>query len=210
MVMTGKRAAIYARVSTMNHGQDTGMQTRDLDQFCQQRNLVLVERYIDEGVSGAKARRPALDRLMKDAALHKFDVVIVWRFDRFARSVKHLCTALETFNDLGIAFVSMNEQIDTDSPTGKMIFTVLGAVAEMERCITVERIKGGLRNAVAKGKKLGGARDGAGRPSGSGVGPNPELVAQARTLRERKMTYREIGAFLKVSAMTAYSLVNRK
>jgi len=111
--------------------------------------------YVDEGISGTKDKRPALDRLMFDAHKRKFDVVVCWRFDRFARSVSHLLRALETFNALGIAFVSLSENVDTTTPTGKMIFTVLGAVAELERSLIVERVKAGLRNARAKGKRLG-------------------------------------------------------
>jgi DNA invertase Pin-like site-specific DNA recombinase len=111
--------------------------------------------YVDIGISGTKEKRPALDRLMADAHRRKFDVVVVWRFDRFARSVSHLLRALETFQALGIEFVSHSEQMDTSTPTGKMVFTVLGAVAELERSLIVERVKAGLRNARAKGKKLG-------------------------------------------------------
>jgi DNA invertase Pin-like site-specific DNA recombinase len=152
------RAAIYARVSTTNHGQDVSMQTRDLEQFAQARGWRLVDSYLDLGISGSKDKRPQLDRLMADAHKRRFDIVIVWRFDRFARSVSHLLRALETFNALGIAFVSLSEQMDTTTPTGKMIFTVLGAVAELERSLIVERVKAGLRNARAKGKMLGRPR----------------------------------------------------
>ena len=152
------RAAIYARVSTTNHGQDVSMQTRDLEQFAQARGWRLVDSYLDVGISGSKDKRPQLDRLMADAHKRRFDIVIVWRFDRFARSVSHLLRALETFNALGIAFVSLSEQMDTTTPTGKMIFTVLGAVAELERSLIVERVRAGLRNARAKGKTLGRPR----------------------------------------------------
>ena len=149
------RAAIYARVSTNNHGQDVAVQTRDLEHFATARGWQLVDSYLDVGISGAKDSRPELDRLMRDAHKRRFDTVIVWRFDRFARSVSHLLRALETFNALGIAFVSLSEQMDTTTPTGKMIFTVLGAVAELERSLIVERVRAGLRNARAKGKRLG-------------------------------------------------------
>jgi DNA invertase Pin-like site-specific DNA recombinase len=152
------RAAIYARVSTTNHGQDVSMQTRELRQFVEARGWSFVGDYVDEGVSGTKDKRPALDRLMSDAHKRKFDVVVCWRFDRFARSVSHLLRALETFNALGIAFVSLSENVDTTTPTGKMIFTVLGAVAELERSLIVERVRAGLRNARAKGKTLGRPR----------------------------------------------------
>lgn len=149
------RVAIYARVSTTNHGQDVTLQTRELQQFGEARGWHMVDAYIDAGVSGAKDSRPELNRLMSDAHKRRFDVVAVWRFDRFARSVSHLLRALETFNALGIAFVSLSEQMDTTTPTGKMVFTVLGAVAELERSLIVERVKAGLRNARAKGKRLG-------------------------------------------------------
>src|ERR1700692_4127698 len=148
------RMAIYARVSTTNHGQDVTLQTRELEQFAEARGWRMIGAYIDDGVSGAKDSRPELNRLMADAHKRCFDVVAVCRFDRFARSVSHLLRALETFSALGIAFVSLSEQMDTTTPTGKMIFTVLGAVAELERSLIVWRVRAGLRNARAKGKTL--------------------------------------------------------
>ena len=160
------------------------MQTRDLEQFAQARGWQLVDSYLDIGISGAKDKRPQLDRLMTDAHRRKFDVVIVWKFDRFARSVSHLLRALETFKALGIDFVSFSEQMDTSTPTGKMVFTVLGAVAELERSLIVERVRAGLRNARAKGTKLG-------RPhiavDAARIG---RLRAQGNTLRE---IARELG-----------------
>jgi DNA invertase Pin-like site-specific DNA recombinase len=130
------------------------MQIRDFAEYCQRRGWTATE-YVDVGVSGAKDRRPELDRLMVDAHQRRFDVVVVWKFDRFARSVSHLLRALETFNSLGIAFVSLGEQIDTSTPAGRMIFTVLGAVAELERSLIAERVRAGMRNARAKGKCIG-------------------------------------------------------
>jgi DNA invertase Pin-like site-specific DNA recombinase len=155
---SAKRVAIYARVSTVNHGQDVTMQTRELRQFAEARGWHVAGEYIDAGVSGARDSRPELNRLMADAHKRRFDVVCVWRFDRFARSVSHLLRALETFKALGIDFVSFSEQMDTSTPAGKMVFTVLGAVAELERSLIVERVKAGLRNARSKGKKLGRPR----------------------------------------------------
>jgi DNA invertase Pin-like site-specific DNA recombinase len=149
------RVAIYARVSTLNHGQDVTMQTRELRQFAEARGWQIAGEYIDTGVSGTKDSRPELNRLMADAHKRRFDVVCVWRFDRFARSVTHLLRALETFKALGIDFVSFSEQMDTSTPAGKMVFTVLGAVAELQRSLIVERIKAGLRNARSKGRRLG-------------------------------------------------------
>jgi DNA invertase Pin-like site-specific DNA recombinase len=152
------RAAIYARVSTTNHGQDVSLQTRELRQFADARGWQVVDEYVDVGISGSKDSRPELNRLLVDAHKRRFDIVCVWRFDRFARSVSHLLQALETFKALGIEFVSFSEQMDTTTPAGKMVFTVLGAVAELERSLIVERVRAGLRNARAKGKILGRPR----------------------------------------------------
>jgi DNA invertase Pin-like site-specific DNA recombinase len=151
------KAAIYARVSTTN-GQDPTMQTRELKEYCERRGWKIVGEYVDTGISGAREKRPELDRMMADAHRRRFDAVVVWKFDRFARSVSHLLRALETFKALGIEFVSLSEQVDTSTPMGKMVFTVLGAVAELERSLIAERVRAGLRNAVAKGKKLGRPR----------------------------------------------------
>jgi DNA invertase Pin-like site-specific DNA recombinase len=177
------RAAIYARVSTTNHGQDVTLQTRDLEQLAQARGWHLMDSYLDIGISGTKDKRPELDRLMRDAHARKFDVVVVWRFDRFARSVSHLLRALETFQALGIAFVSLSESMDTTTPAGKMVFTVLGAVAELERSLIVERVRAGLRNALAKGRTLG-------RPC--------KIVDPARiaTLRAKGLSLRAIASEL--------------
>lgn len=131
------------------------MQTRELGEYIERRGWNLAGEYIDIGISGTKEKRPELDRLMADAHRRRFDAVVVWKFDRFARSVSHLLRALETFRAQGIEFVSFSEQLDTSTPAGKMVFTVLGAVAELERGLIVERVKAGLRNAKAKGKQLG-------------------------------------------------------
>jgi DNA invertase Pin-like site-specific DNA recombinase len=184
------KAAIYARVSTANNGQDPRVQTREIGEFCERRGWTLTE-YVDIGISGTKEKRPALDRLMADAHKRKFDVVVVWKFDRFARSVSHLLRALETFNALGIAFVSLSEQLDTSTPTGKMVFTVLGAVAELERSLVVERVKAGLRNARAKGKRLG-------RPSKS------LDAARVAALRRQGASWRAISTQLDIGVATLH------
>jgi DNA invertase Pin-like site-specific DNA recombinase len=149
------KAAVYARVSTVNAGQDSTMQTRELEEYCERRGWEVHNAYVDNGYSGKKDSRPSLNKMMQDAHERRFDAVVVWRFDRFARSVSHLLRALETFNSLGVQFVSLSEQVDTSTPTGKMIFTVLGAVAELERNLIVERVRAGLRHARSKGKQLG-------------------------------------------------------
>jgi DNA invertase Pin-like site-specific DNA recombinase len=189
-------AAIYARVSTVNGGQDPTMQTRELEEYCHRRGWHLFDTYIDNGFSGKKDSRPQLNRMMQDAHERRFDVVVVWRFDRFARSVSHLLRALDTFNTHGIQFVSLSEQVDTSTPTGKMVFTVLGAVAELERNLIVERVRAGLRHARSKGKKLG-------RPTKS-VDP-----VRVRSLRANGASWREIARNLGVSVGTVFASANR-
>ncbi len=139
------RVALYARVSSSNHGQDVTLQTRELREFIEHRGWQFAGEYVDLGISGSRVRRPELDRLMADAHRHQFDAVIVWKFDRFARSVSHFLRALETFQALGIDFVSLSESLDTSTPV-------------LERSLIVERAKAGLRNARAKGKRLGRPR----------------------------------------------------
>jgi DNA invertase Pin-like site-specific DNA recombinase len=152
---SASRVAIYARISTGNGQQDPSMQTRELREYCVRRGWEVVREHIDIGFSGSREKRPELDKLMSDAHRRKFEIVVVWKFDRFARSVSHLIRALETFRALGIEFVSYSEQLDTSTPAGKLVFTVLGAVAELERSLIVERVRAGMRNAHAKGKRIG-------------------------------------------------------
>jgi DNA invertase Pin-like site-specific DNA recombinase len=189
------RAAIYARVSTTNHGQDVTLQTRELQQFAQARGWEVVGEYVDAGVSGTKDSRPELNRLIADAHKRRFDVVCVWRFDRFARSVSHLIRALETFKALGIEFVSFSEQMDTSTPAGKMVFTVLGAVAELERSLIVERVRAGLRNARAKGKTLGRPR----------VALDADRISR---LRAQGLSWAKIAKELGVGEGTVYRLAH--
>jgi len=147
------RVALYARVSTTD--QSTDSQLLDLRRYVSERGWNIFKEYVDEGISGTKDSRPALNQLMNDAKKRRFDVVLVWRFDRFARSTKHLILALEEFKNLGIDFVSYQENIDTSSPLGSAIFTIISAVAQLERDIIAERVKAGLRRARENGKKLG-------------------------------------------------------
>jgi len=147
------RVALYARVSTTD--QSTDSQLLDLRRYVRERGWNIFKEYVDEGISGTKDSRPALNVLMNDAKKRRFDVVLVWRFDRFARSTKHLILALEEFKNLGIDFVSYQENIDTSSPLGSAIFTIISAVAQLERDIIAERVKAGLRRARENGKKLG-------------------------------------------------------
>jgi DNA invertase Pin-like site-specific DNA recombinase len=153
-----KRVALYMRISTKGHGQTTDTQAVALREYAERRGSQVVDEYRDEGISGAKDRRPQLDRMMQDARKRRFDAVLVARFDRFARSTKHLVLALEEFSSLGVDFISLNESIDTSSPMGRMVFTVIAAVAELERSIIRERVVMGLDRAKRQGKRLGRPR----------------------------------------------------
>ena len=150
-----KRAALYARVSTVD--QTTTNQLLDLRQMAQQRGLEIVEEYVDQGVSGTRARRPGLDQMMADAHRGRFDVLLVWAADRLARSVKHFIDTLEELQHLNIAFISYREQIDTSGPLGKAVMVIVSAIAELERSLIVERVKMGLRRARLEGKHIGRA-----------------------------------------------------
>jgi len=147
------RIAIYARVSTKD--QSCQLQVRDLRAYCAARGFDLVREYVDVGQSGAKDSRPELNKLMDDARKRQFDAIVVWRFDRFARSTKHLLLALEEFRSLGIQFISYQENIDTSSALGQALFTIVSAVAQLERDLIRERVSAGIRNARANGKTLG-------------------------------------------------------
>lgn len=149
------QVAIYARVSTSNGQQSPDMQLSTLREYCGARGLDIFKEYVDEGISGSKDSRPALNDLMDAARKRKFDCVCVYKFDRFARSTKHLLAALDEFKALGIDFISYSENIDTSSPLGKAVFTIVGAIGELERSLIVERVKSGLQAARKRGKKLG-------------------------------------------------------
>ena len=147
------KVALYARVSTEQQSPD--LQLEDLRAWCKMRGWNIVKEYIDVDQSGAKESRPALDCLMLDARRRRFNAVLVWRFDRFARSLLHLVKALNEFQGLGLEFVSQQEAIDTSCAGGRLIFQVFGAIAEFERAVLRDRVKAGLRAARAKGKRLG-------------------------------------------------------
>ena len=190
-----KRIAIYARVSTTD--QSTESQLLDLRRYTRERGWTIFKEYCDNGVSGTKDSRPALNELMNSAKKRRFDMVLVWRFDRFARSTKHLILALEEFKNLGIDFVSYQENIDTSSPLGSAIFTIISAVAQLERDIIAERVKAGLRTARLKGIKIG-------RPAAR---IHQEQVSQ---LRNRGMSIRQIAATVKTSKSTVARCLKRR
>jgi DNA invertase Pin-like site-specific DNA recombinase len=152
-----RRCAIYVRVSRADI-QKVDAQEHELREFAERRGWSVYKVYSDEGISGAKESRPALNQLMSDCRRRLIDVVAVWKFDRFARSVKQLVTSLDEFHSLGIDFCSLTEQVDTTTPMGMLVFQILGAVAELERSLIRERTVAGLREARRKGKQLGRPR----------------------------------------------------
>jgi DNA invertase Pin-like site-specific DNA recombinase len=152
-----KRAAIYARVST-NNGQNPEMQLDELRAFCKKRGWKAAGEFVDEGISGAKEHRPALDRLLSLCRKRSVDAVVVYRYDRFARSLRNLVNALEEFRALGIDFISLHEGVDTSTPNGRLVFAIFASMAEFERELIRDRVRSGLAAARRKGKRLGRPR----------------------------------------------------
>src|SRR5437870_9305946 len=155
---TTKRVALYARVSTVNHGQDPEVQLRELREFCQRRRFEIAVEYVDKGISGSRERRPALDQLMAICRKRLVDAVVVYRYDRFARSLRQLVLALEEFRALGIDFISLHEGVDTSTPNGRLVFGIFASIAEFERELIRDRVRSGLAAARAKGKRIGRPR----------------------------------------------------
>ncbi|PYX03481.1 MAG: resolvase [Acidobacteria bacterium] len=177
-----KTAAIYARVSTLD--QSCELQLEDLRRYASQRFGRCYE-FVDEGVSGTQRRRPQLDALMNSAHKRLFDAVLVWKFDRFARSVKHLVDSLAEFRALGIDFVSYTEGVDTTTPTGQLLFHVVGAVAQFERDLIAERVRAGIAHARALGKRI--------------VRPRSQInTEQVNALRHQGRSLRQIAQSLNV------------
>jgi DNA invertase Pin-like site-specific DNA recombinase len=152
------RAAIYARVSTSNNGQNPEMQLRELREYCERRGLEIAGEYVDAGVSGAKEHRPQLDALLVACRKRCVDAVVVYRYDRFARSLRQLVNALEEFRLLGIEFISLHEGVDTSTPNGRLVFGIFASIAEFERELIRDRVKSGIAAARSKGKRLGRPR----------------------------------------------------
>lgn len=177
------KTAIYARVSTTD--QNCEMQLRELREYCARRGWEITAEYVDTGWSGAKASRPQLDRCMADAKAHRFETIVVWKLDRFSRSMLHLNQQLANLNSWGIRFMAITQNIDTDqtNPTSRLLLQILGAVAEFERETIRERVKAGMTTAKHKGVRLG----------------RPKRVfdrVKVEALRKRGMSVREIAAEL--------------
>jgi DNA invertase Pin-like site-specific DNA recombinase len=186
--MTEKSVAIYARVSTDR--QSTESQLSTLREYIKKREWNLFKEYIDEGFTGSNTKRPAFNEMMADAKKRRFDVLLVYKLDRLSRSLKDLIITLDDLKSTGIDFVSYDNSLDTTTPTGRLIFHVVGSVAEFEREIIKERVKSGLENARRKGKRLG-------RPPVSSA-----LVEEAKRLRSQGMPYRKIGLQLGIPEST--------
>ena len=189
------KAAIYARVSTTN-GQSPAMQLDELRDYCRRRGWEVLEEYVDNGHSGARESRPALDRLMVDARKRLIDCVIVWRFDRFSRSLRQLVNALEEFRALGIDFVSLREGVDTSTPNGRLVFGIFASIAEFERELIRDRVRSGLAAAKARGTKLGRPRRRVDR-------------ARVERLRASGQSWNKISKALGISRGTAERAVQR-
>jgi len=187
-----KRVGIYVRCSTAH--QDLDLQRDDLSEFAKRRCWQIHQIYEDKGISGAKDKRPALDQLMADARRGKFDLIAVWRFDRFGRSVAHLVNSLNEFQSLGIDFVSLNEAVDTSTPAGRVLFSVMASIAEFERTLIQERVKAGVARAMANGVRFGRPR----------VGIDYQRAVE---LRGMGWSIRRIAKELKASPSTVYRLV---
>jgi DNA invertase Pin-like site-specific DNA recombinase len=152
-VLKQNRAGLYVRVST--NDQSTDAQESELRDYAQRRGWLVHGVYRDKGISGAKPQRPALTQLFADCRKRAVDVVVVWKFDRFARSLKQLVGALEEFRALGIDFVSCTEAVDTSIPTGELVFQIFGAIAQFERSLIAERVKAGIAQAKREGRRVG-------------------------------------------------------
>jgi DNA invertase Pin-like site-specific DNA recombinase len=152
------RAALYARISTLNHGQDPEVQLGELREYCQRRGFEIAHEYVDKGISGSREKRPALDNLLTDCQKRRVDAVVVYRYDRFARSLRQLVNALEEFRSLGIDFISIHEGVDTSTPNGRLVFGIFASIAEFERELIRDRVRSGLAAAKAKGKRVGRPR----------------------------------------------------
>jgi DNA invertase Pin-like site-specific DNA recombinase len=195
--MVTKKAAVYTRVSSMD--QHPEMQEGELVDYVKRRGWNLHKVYTDKGMSGTVERRKALDTLLADCRQKKIDIVVVWKFDRFARSLKQLLNALELFRTLNIGFVSCTEAIDTSLPHGEMLFQIIGAIAQWERSLIVERVRAGLKHARSQGKRLG-------RPPLRIF--SPKDVAALR--KERRLTnkpYRALAADWKTSVWQVHRLI---
>ena len=191
------KIALYARVSTADKGQDPEMQLRELREYCERRQWAITSEFVDVGVSGAKDSRLQLNKLMIGAKQRQFDAVLVWKLDRFGRSLKHLVSALGEFEALGIAFVSLRDSFDLTTPAGRLMFNMVASFAEFERDLIRERVKAGIENRRAKGFR---------------VGRKPVTVDSVRlqALRSEGHTIRKIADVLGVSRSLVHKTLSEQ
>jgi DNA invertase Pin-like site-specific DNA recombinase len=191
------KTALYARVSTLDKGQDPQMQLRELREYCERRGWTVTGEYVDVGVSGSKDSRPELNRLMTDAKRRRFDTMLVWKLDRFGRSLKHLVSALGEFQALGVAFVSLRDGFDLTTPAGRLMFNMVASFAEFERDLISERVRSGIANRRAKGFRVG----------------RKSIVLDAgrlTTLRSEGLTIREIAQTLGCSRSLVHKTLSEQ
>jgi DNA invertase Pin-like site-specific DNA recombinase len=184
-----KKVGVYVRVSTKD--QDVELQLVELRKYVADRGWAIYKEYVDIGQSGAKDSRPQLNQLMLDAKRRRFNIVAVWKFDRFARSVRHLVNSLYEFKELNIDFISLTEGVDTSTSTGRAMFGIIGVMAELERDLIRERVQAGMRRAKARGKAIGR--------------PKVHLdIDEVKRLREEGHNVTEISRILNVSRANIY------
>lgn len=186
--------ALYARVSTTD--QNCDLQLRELREYCERRGWTIAGEYVDKGLSGSRASRPELDRMMQDAMEHRVECVLVWKLDRFGRSVLNLAQALLKLDSAGVRFIAVTQGIDTDqrNPTSRLLLNILAAVAEFEREMIRERVKSGMNAAKHRGVRCG----------------RPKKVFDrglVETLRADNMSMRAIARKLGVSVSTVHGLL---
>lgn len=186
--MKSDKVGLYGRVSTTDKGQDPELQLKDLRAYANARGWKVFGEYVDKGESGAKDRRPQLDRLMEDARKRRIDGILVWKLDRFGRSLKSLVTTLEELRALGIQFVSYTENLDFSTPAGRAMANLIGVFAEFERDLIRERVRAGIQNAKSKGIRVGR------RPL-----IDEKLLRTVRDRRDKGMSLRNISKELGVS-----------
>ena len=186
--MKSDKVGLYGRVSTTDKGQDPELQLKDLRAYANARGWKVFGEYVDKGESGAKDRRPELDRLMEDARKRRIDGILVWKLDRFGRSLKSLVTTLEELRALGIQFVSYTENLDFSTPAGRAMANLIGVFAEFERDLIRERVRAGIQNAKSKGIRVGR------RPL-----IDEKLLRTVRDRRDKGMSLRNISKELGVS-----------
>lgn len=188
-------AAIYARVSTLA-GQNPEMQLTEVRAYCERRGWTVAGEFVDRGISGAKARRPELDRMLAACRRREMDAVVVYRYDRFARSLRQLVNALGEFDALGIQFVSLHENVDTTTPGGRLVFGIFASIAEFERELIRERVRSGVALARARGARIG----------------RPRALVDVRKIAELRaagVSWREIARRLGIGAATARARMAR-